>query len=952
MVKQIIGGYQVPLSEGVSLNKAAFDIEQPQIRKTDFTKSVVVPANADTNKLFENLFDVKTALLTFNPNLKKSYELIVDGISVLRGYCQLVDIKTTNGKTEYVLNARGAIGDLFSAIGDSKLDELDFSSLNHTWNRTNIEASWTPTLGTGYVYPMIDYGVKNSQDIWSVQEFKPAIFLKEYIDAIFESAGYTYTSTFFTSTRFKSLIIPQSSDVIALSEASIEARQYLVGRSTSNQTGIVNQQYDPSSATVLIFNDDSSPFYNTAAVNYSTSTGIFSCSIKGRYSFKAKLKMNFTYTPPSTQEQNFVQGVIDTLSDAYLTVYLIRKRSGSITILDTMAIELFDVLDGETISNPYTSATFTGVVSSSDFIVEVGDEISFRLGAVVLNGFQSAFLFGSSMSFTLQTTSQAGNTVRQTQILPGDTMVMNDTLPKEISQADLVSSIIKRFNLYLEYDADNDKNIIIEPLEDFLTGNVVDVSDWVDDFRERNVKPLGALKSGEFIFTDQEDEDILNTAYQNRKGETYGTKRYSVNNDFQLGEKKIETIFSPTPLWSATKENDRVISSIAFPKNDNGVSEEMAKIKLLYWGGKLNTAKTWFLDDGSTVYTQTQYPYAGHLDNPFNPTFDLNWGVVKLLFYDFSFGGQADILYTNANCFNVYWKTYIEQITDKDSKILEVYMVLDSHRYYLLSFRNTYFIDGMYWRLLEVQDFNPLGRQPAKCIFIALPDKEAFTSEQKTIFGGGGIFTDGEELPKKGVQAMIGQGSGVTTGVLAYGDNVATGRQSIQNSDNVTSGSGIRQTLTSGSDGAKLLAPRTAAINSPGVQIIRPDEMYINGVYLEKKLEVTLSIAEMKSLNSSPYQVIPAPDSDEYIRITRGYIRMAGTNFITTGIMYVRTITTNSNLAQTSATFFDTGSNAEILEMGTEVPNFGEGIELYQAKDMGGTGSSVTLTLIYQIIRF
>ena len=96
----------------------------------------------------------------FNPNLKTTYELVIDGISVMRGYCQLIDIRITNGKIDYVLNAKGAIGDLFSSIGDALVEDLDFSTYNHTWNRTNIEASWTPTLGQGYVYPMIDYGNK------------------------------------------------------------------------------------------------------------------------------------------------------------------------------------------------------------------------------------------------------------------------------------------------------------------------------------------------------------------------------------------------------------------------------------------------------------------------------------------------------------------------------------------------------------------------------------------------------------------------------------------------------------------------------------------------------------------------------------------------------------------------------------------------------------------------
>ena len=164
---QIIGGYIVPVAESVSLTKAAFDIENPQIRKTDFSKSISIPSTAETNKLFENLFNVQVALQTFDPNIKTDYELLIDGVSILKGYCQLKEIKQTDGAITYILNASGLVGDLFRDIGESELTDLDFSDLDHTWNETNVIASWTPTLGEEYVYPMINYGAKVQQQFWS-----------------------------------------------------------------------------------------------------------------------------------------------------------------------------------------------------------------------------------------------------------------------------------------------------------------------------------------------------------------------------------------------------------------------------------------------------------------------------------------------------------------------------------------------------------------------------------------------------------------------------------------------------------------------------------------------------------------------------------------------------------------------------------------------------------------
>lgn len=954
--KQIIGSYIVPFSDSVSLNKAAFDIENPQVRKTDFTKSIVIPSTTETNKLFENLFDVKVALQTFNPNLKTTYELVIDGISVMRGYCQLIDIRITNGKIDYVLNAKGAIGDLFSSIGDALVEDLDFSTYNHTWNRTNIEASWTPTLGQGYVYPMIDYGNKNSQEFWRVEEFKPALFVREYFTKIFTAAGYTWTSTFLDSTRFKSLIIPQSSDVVSLGESTIEDRQFLASRLTLDQTGIaIGTLSTPSSMGTLIFNNVGTPFYNTAGNDYDTTTGEWTVAEKGQYTFKGYIKSNFVYTQISSGTTLWLNYVLSQSNlSAEISFAIVRERASVETVVDVVVCPIN--MSGQIITASYTSPDFISVFESANIEFDSGDIVTLRIAQIYLkskaSGGTNVNAYFTDSTFTLQVGSQYGDVVSRKTLSAGDTMTVNDTLPKDIKQSDFVNAFIKRFNLYLEYDSDNDKNIIIEPLNDFITSEVEDVNGWVNNLQEKVIKPLGALKNGKFVFSDKEDKDIYNVITQDTKGETYGTYNYYIDNDFQTSEKRIETIFAPCPLWSAVRENDRIISTIAFPRELGGYAKEMAEPKLLYWGGLLDTDVTWYLDEDATLYTQTQFPYAGHLDNPYNPQFDLNWGVPRSLFYDFSYGGLTDLLYTDKNCFNTYWKQYIQQITDKDSKILEVYMVLDSHRYDLLTFRKLYFIDGVYWRLLEIQDFNPLSGEAAKCIFISLTDKDAFAGEQKKIFGGGGVFDGGDTLPKNGMLGAIGNGSGMNMGVLAYGDGVSSGRQSIQNSDSVLSGSGVRQTLTSGSDGARLLAPRTAAINSPNIEITRPDEMYINGVFLEKKLEVTLTATQMKALFTSPFLIIQAPNSDEYIKITRGYIRMAGTNFATTSRLLIRTSTSESTLIQTSTTFFDTNSNAEIMSVQTEVADFAESVELYQSADMTGTGSSVTITLIYQIIKF
>ena len=46
---------------------------------------------------------------------------------------------------------------------------------------------------------MIDYGGRTSYTNWTVEDFKPAIFVREYMTRIFSEQGYTMSSSFFGS---------------------------------------------------------------------------------------------------------------------------------------------------------------------------------------------------------------------------------------------------------------------------------------------------------------------------------------------------------------------------------------------------------------------------------------------------------------------------------------------------------------------------------------------------------------------------------------------------------------------------------------------------------------------------------------------------------------------------------------------------------------------------------
>jgi hypothetical protein len=144
------------------------DVKDFSARNTNFSKTIVIPGNATNNKLFGHIFEFgnanfynpATSNVGYNFNAAKSAACVVyvDKIQVFKGVLRLLEIIIDNGSIEYECAVFGELGGLVSSIGNAKLEDLDFSAYNHSWTVTNIVNSWNQVDGSGYFYPLIDYG--------------------------------------------------------------------------------------------------------------------------------------------------------------------------------------------------------------------------------------------------------------------------------------------------------------------------------------------------------------------------------------------------------------------------------------------------------------------------------------------------------------------------------------------------------------------------------------------------------------------------------------------------------------------------------------------------------------------------------------------------------------------------------------------------------------------------
>ena len=108
------------------------------------------------------------------------------------GFIQLKDIhKKDYNQVEYSVVLFGETANIFRELGNKFLNDsgMNWSELDHDYTRAIQENSWdtsyiksgavTPfALGSGYVYPMINYGNDTDIDRYDVTEMFPAVFAK------------------------------------------------------------------------------------------------------------------------------------------------------------------------------------------------------------------------------------------------------------------------------------------------------------------------------------------------------------------------------------------------------------------------------------------------------------------------------------------------------------------------------------------------------------------------------------------------------------------------------------------------------------------------------------------------------------------------------------------------------------------------------------------------------
>jgi len=794
--------YEVDLSDTVTfpITFNIADVREINNRNGAYSKTLAIPGTKNNTEVFENIFDIQ-AIDSYNTRVKVKCSVVVDTVPVLEGYIQLDKIKCEdNNHWTYECVIFGENANFSKEIDqNAKLTDLDFSEFDHNKTIDAITQSWSGDYTDGYYYPLIDYNNgKNPIDILSTplegsvlnENFKPAIYVKQYWDKIFKLYGYTYESNFLNSSDFENLIIPTNvknvknqdlwrfnssfkagiTDVIiATFSPMVLTGPFLFGPTVLSQAQDDSITYNwTMSSTGGTFYDDQGIFVDIPGGSFRYEN-TYEGSVPKNQKIVLQLDYKVTLTGGSSPTPYLGVG--------WVLYYRFYKNGGFVGAQNQGKVQSFG-----NIPNPIPSAVgqaaaeinqvqsvFGSQMDGTDATqferrqaqiiwdtavngpINNGDTIEVRLGFIrfwtaEVNSLAPGLTNITSTSYQIEfyptTNGYDGcyfyNNI-DTNLLPGQPYSLSQTIPGNVKQIDFINSIIKMFNLYLSQDKVDPKKIIIEPRNDFYyTNQIIDWSEKLDVSKDISQEPIVDRKK-RVLMSYKEDKDLLNSDYKSNTNEIYGQYEYITDNEFETSEQKIDVIFSSTPLSNRLNSDNNldtrlIYTQILDPKrviNTENYNIIDSNIRILYRKKVPLNGFTFKIYDNNSYLQYNFYPYSGHLDDPTNPELDLSFQEPLFLYYTNFYG------YTNNNIYEVYYKLFFEELYGEESKTITAYFYLTPQDLLDFDYRKLIYVDNIssgstgYFRVNKIE-YDPFNKQSYKVELIKVLNNVDFQKTRTT----------------------------------------------------------------------------------------------------------------------------------------------------------------------------------------------------------------------------
>jgi hypothetical protein len=632
--------------ESISLDYNVADLRDPAVIFSPITQNFNLPATDANNAFFKHYYDVNIQG-GYNAYSKQQITLFSDGVALLDGYIQLLNVTIQDGFIKgYEVLVAGEVGGIARTLGESELSDLPVDALDHTFNWDNIYDSWTTPIGGAITYGMVDdkgfatdsvFAPQNPLKPLAETNFYPHIKVKYLIEQIFLTAGYTINATgFWTSEYLTELyMLLWTTDALVSNEEAFNSRLFQVAGDDLTISNV-----NTVGSTLVTF---SSEVYDNGG-NFASNT--YTANSKGAYQF------NFA----GTLDGNF-------------SLYIGMKING-------------------------TNGPSYWVTANTDFSVDftvnlnANDEIKLYASHIGALGVVNT---RDILNYRWTCTSAPSSPV-------GLTVSMKDLMPK-MKQRDFVAGVAKLFNLVIVPDSSTPNKLNVYDYQTWIASGVV--KDWtykLDTSQPITIQPTTDLQGRSISFTFQEGGAIIEQAFQNSFGYSHGSLKIAdTANEFAQGEFSVEVPFVSS-LYNRLNNTANLEILQLFDLEGKAIESQP---RLMWYQGVRECLRYSVIDQTvPSIIQMYEYPKFGVYTESYTKDITLTFGQAVL----------DNRIPPPYNLFTEFWATYLTEIYASDAVMLTAQVVLEPSEVYGLELNTQIYLDQEYWRINKLTGYDPEKR--------------------------------------------------------------------------------------------------------------------------------------------------------------------------------------------------------------------------------------------------
>jgi hypothetical protein len=553
----IANGTQLDIfdDEDIKLSNNVTGLFDIGVLPATFTRQISIPGTKVNNAFFEHVYDISIENpFLFATNIKVPAYIDFDSVYLIDGYIQLNKVNVIANKfiESYEITLYGTLSSFARDTNRLYLTNLtSLAQYNHTASYDNISASWNGNLfGGDIVYPLADYGsgyrftqgqldlfgIDDQDGALTVQNFKPAIRVKPVLDAIFEEAGYTYTSSFMNQPFINDMYLFCNNSLKYPEFAGVDLETYgkiKIGAISGSGMTDVNL---PSGSFVTLpwYNELSDPqnFYNNGAYRVEKTT-----NLEGTLNININVSCSVNNMPGTLSANGRWQ--IRMLETGSSTAYSTQAVSSYINFFDQL----------QQSRNGGINTTY-----------ELGSQ--FKFNSIPAGNYYFQLLqspnsaTGSLPLVTLdpKATTKSFLEIRQVnQAADGRIMDIPSNMPygtAGIKQIDFILGLQKKFNLVIYPNNTKPNEFIIETFNEwYKRGEVKDFNQYINLDDKIEVISANNLAVNKLNFGDTLDQDYISQQFSKAANREYGKTYYiDTTNFYSQGEFNVKTTFASDPL--------------------------------------------------------------------------------------------------------------------------------------------------------------------------------------------------------------------------------------------------------------------------------------------------------------------------------------------------------------------------------------------------------------------